>query len=228
MIKISVIIPAHNEENYIEKTLKSLKSQTLSKNEYEIIVCNDASSDKTGEIAKKYTKKVINLKKCDSISQVRNSGAKIAKGNLLLFIDADTTVNKDLLEKTLKVNEPCGLAKEVFIGDLDLKLLNDFNDFLIMYFPEMSVNMGCCMFFNKKLFNFFEGFNEELKTNEDNDLFKRLIKNGFKIGLIDSKIWTSDRRIKAKGLIKYLEKEFKNYMKFILKKKNYNDYEFLK
>ena len=63
MIKISVIIPAHNEEKYIDKTLQSLNNQTLNCDDYEIIVCNDGSTDKTGMIAKKYAGKVLDLKK---------------------------------------------------------------------------------------------------------------------------------------------------------------------
>jgi glycosyltransferase involved in cell wall biosynthesis len=226
MVKISVIIPAHNEEKYIEKTLKSLVNQTTLKNDdYEIIVCNDASADKTSEIAKKYAGKVLDLKKCKSISEVRNKGAKIAKGEILLFIDADTIANKDLLEKLLEVKEPCGICKQVIYGDYDLTFLNNINEFLICYFPKLSVTPGCCMFISKKIFNIIGGFNEELKTNEDNEIFRRIISHNFKIGLINSQVYTSDRRI-GKDFGKILD-QFSNYLNFIFNKKS-KDYEFLR
>jgi 1,2-diacylglycerol 3-alpha-glucosyltransferase len=93
---VSIIIPALNEEKYIEKTLKSVRRQTYPK--IEVIVVDNGSTDRTGEIAKKYANKVI-VEEKRGIGIARNRGAKEAKGDILLFLDADTEIEKDCVEK---------------------------------------------------------------------------------------------------------------------------------
>jgi glycosyltransferase involved in cell wall biosynthesis len=85
---VSIIIPTLNEEKYIESTLKALKNQDY-KGKYEMIVADGLSKDNTVKIAKKYVDKVVLVKE-KGIAKGRNAGAKVAKGNILLFIDADT------------------------------------------------------------------------------------------------------------------------------------------
>lgn len=92
---ISIIIPAYNSEKTIEKLLISLRKSTFS--DYEIIVVDDHSTDNTGEIARKYSDTVITLKKRSGPARARNIGAEKAKGDILLFLDADVVVNADQL-----------------------------------------------------------------------------------------------------------------------------------
>lgn len=99
MVEVSVIIPVYNEENYIEKCLSSLLSQTY-KN-LEIIVVDDGSTDNTVKIIKSF-KKVSLLKgehKGPGFS--RNLGAKQAKGKILVFVDADMTFEKDYIKNLI-------------------------------------------------------------------------------------------------------------------------------
>ena len=87
---ISVIIPTKNEEGYIEKCLVSLNRQR----DYvkEIIVVDGGSTDRTVEIARKYADVVLVDPELDSPGKGRNAGARIAKGSILAFVDADTLV----------------------------------------------------------------------------------------------------------------------------------------
>ena len=85
---VSIIIPAHNEERYIEKTLSHIKKQSY--RNIEIIVVDDGSIDNTTKKAKIYADKIIKLKKRKGVSYARNAGAKVARGDLLVFLDADT------------------------------------------------------------------------------------------------------------------------------------------
>ncbi|MGC9103419.1 MAG: glycosyltransferase [Candidatus Methanodesulfokora sp.] len=87
---ISVIIPTKNEERYIKKCLVSLGKQR--KYIKEIIVVDGGSTDRTVEIARKYADIVLVDPKLDSPGKGRNAGAKIAKGSILAFVDADTLV----------------------------------------------------------------------------------------------------------------------------------------
>ena len=85
-MKFSVIVPAHNSERCIRKCLESIKNQSF-KN-FELIVVCDACEDKTAEIAREYTDKVIEINgKCDGLA--RNAGLDIAKGDWVLFMDSD-------------------------------------------------------------------------------------------------------------------------------------------
>ena len=92
---VSFIVPALNEEKCIEKTLKSLKAQKT-KLKYETIVVDGKSKDRTVAIAKKYAR--IVSQKTLGIANARNIGAKHAKGKLLIFVDADTTIPTDFLD----------------------------------------------------------------------------------------------------------------------------------
>ena len=91
---LSIIIPALNEEKYLPRLLRSIKNQSFK--DYEIIVADANSKDKTRRIAKKFGCKLIK----GGIHAVGiNNGAKKAKGNVLLFLDADTHLPKGFLSK---------------------------------------------------------------------------------------------------------------------------------
>ncbi len=97
-MSVSVVIPALNEEEFIEDTLKSLKAQT--KPPAEIIIMDNGSTDRTVEIAKRYADRVIIVPDV-SIVQLRQKGAEEARNPIIVSTDADTTFPPDWL-KTLK------------------------------------------------------------------------------------------------------------------------------
>lgn len=99
MPKFSIVIPVYNVEKYIKRTLDSIKSQTFK--DYEVIVVNDGSTDKSMDICKKYDVKIINSKHVE-VSEARNIGAKQAKGEYLVFLDSDDWWDKDLLKEINK------------------------------------------------------------------------------------------------------------------------------
>lgn len=96
MPKFSVIIPVYNVEPFIKKCLDSMESQTFK--DYEVIIINDGSTDKSMEIAKNYSFKMINQENKGQ-SAARNRGIKSAKGEYIVFLDSDDTIEKDLLKK---------------------------------------------------------------------------------------------------------------------------------
>lgn len=100
--RISVIIPAHNEEAEIEETLDGILNQKHKS--MEIIVSNDGSKDRTEEIVRGYMKKDPRIKIISSATghsgaYARNKGAKIAKGEILVFQDADARISDNFLKK---------------------------------------------------------------------------------------------------------------------------------
>ncbi len=99
MTKFSIVIPVYNVEKYIGKCLDSVFKQDY-KN-YEVIVVNDGSTDKSMDIVKKYDVKIVNSKH-KGVSSSRNLGVKEATGEYLLFLDSDDYYEKGLLKKISK------------------------------------------------------------------------------------------------------------------------------
>lgn len=105
MAKVSVIIPVYNTGKYVERCLDSLMEQTI-KDEIEIIVINDGSTDNSGEIVKKYIQKQENRqiikyyeKENEGIAKTRNYGMEKATGEYILFVDSDDYIDTQLIEK---------------------------------------------------------------------------------------------------------------------------------
>lgn len=96
---VSIIITTYNYARYIERAIRSAVDQSLDADEYEIIVVNDASTDNTAEILENYAKdvRVFNLEKNVGLAAARNFGIKKARGQFIVFIDADDYVHRDLV-----------------------------------------------------------------------------------------------------------------------------------
>ncbi len=97
-IKYSVIIPAYNAERTLANTLQALLQQTIPREEYEIIVVDDGSTDKTGEIARALADRVIHQENRGPAA-ARNAGVHAARGDIVLFTDADCEPLPDWIEK---------------------------------------------------------------------------------------------------------------------------------
>lgn len=104
-MRLSVIIPAYNEEKRIEKTLLSVDEYLSKENyDYEILVVNDGSKDRTGEVVEALTSRVKNLKLIDNRDNhgkgwVVRKGMLEARGDYRLFVDADNSTTVDHLDK---------------------------------------------------------------------------------------------------------------------------------
>jgi len=105
---LSVIIPACNEENYLEATIGAVRKQNHP--ECEVIVISDGSTDNTDKIASKLADKFLRLEKRQGPAAAKNAGARIAKGDAFVFLDADTLVTEGVL------NEIDSMKKEDLVG----------------------------------------------------------------------------------------------------------------
>ena len=93
---VSVIIPSYNSEKYIGETLESVCAQTYS--DFEVLVMNDCSKDRTAEIVDMYARKdpriqLINLPGNKGVSHARNQGVEKASGEWIAFLDSDDSLN---------------------------------------------------------------------------------------------------------------------------------------
>lgn len=100
MTKVSVIVPVYNAEKFISNTIKNLLSQTLK--DIEIILVNDGSTDKSGEICDSYAKENSNItvihQKNSGVCKARNAGLNVSTGEYIGFCDADDSPDSDLYE----------------------------------------------------------------------------------------------------------------------------------
>jgi glycosyltransferase involved in cell wall biosynthesis len=207
MVKISVIIPAFNEEKFLGNCLFSLKEQDFK--DFEIIVVDNNSTDKTAEIAKKFGAILVSEKN-QGVAFARNRGAKIAKGEILVFTDADTILPKNWLLRIQKEFEndkdlvAFGGSCEFYSGPISVKLASKFllKPFLILdkFFSGGFNLMGCNMATKREAFFKVGGFNEKLKLNEDVEISYRLRKIGKVKFDPNFKVKTSGRRFRH-GLI---------------------------
>jgi len=231
LIKVSVIIPTLNEERYIEDCLKSLKEQSF-KN-YEIIVSDGLSTDNTVKIAKKYTKNVISSKD-KGIGDGRNKGAKIAKGEILLFLDADTIIAPNLISKlseSMENKDIIGLTTEVkskealaLIDIIEFKIYNFFvraSLYLPFLTPQIS---GVCLCIKRSIFQKVGGFDKEMKTCEDLEFCEKAKRYGKFLYLKGSYVNTSIRRMKKWGRLKFLTYQTISLINYILFKKGRMNY----
>ncbi|MEW6671261.1 MAG: glycosyltransferase [Thermodesulfobacteriota bacterium] len=101
-VTYSIIIPAYNEENWLPRTLTSLKTAMAACGlAGEVIVVDNNSTDSTAQIAAEYGARII-FEPRNQISRARNAGADAAGGDYLIFLDADTLLPPDLLKSALK------------------------------------------------------------------------------------------------------------------------------
>lgn len=113
MVRLSIIVPVYNVENYLSKCLDSLLEQDIPKNDYEIIIVNDGSTDNSLTIAESYVDKYSNIRiitqKNLGLGASRNTGIRKSKGKYLLFVDSDDYLQPDCLGMLMEYIETKGL-----------------------------------------------------------------------------------------------------------------------
>ena len=220
---ISVIVPTLNEEKYIEACLKSVKNQDYPR--YEIIVSDSMSKDRTREISKKYARVIIANR---GVSAGRNAGAKVAKGEILVFLDADTLLLPNTLTELANAFDNkhiVGATCPIFPSHYTLRnivLYLSFNNFM---YSTIKLNKpqvpGICCAYRKSAFRKVGGFDENIKTLEDFDLSLRIAKLG-KVKFVESTaVITSHRRFEKWGSIKTVKEYLHNYSRFLLTGKSF-------
>lgn len=178
----SFIIPAHNEEDVIGKCLDSILKQ---KGDYEIIVVNDGSTDKTREIVEEYVKKypekvkLINFAHGHSAAFARNRGAEKARGEWIIFIDADQIVEKSFLKR---VDEFLRENPEITGSDylvFSYKPKTIFQKAWSAY-RKSYPSIGLIHIIKRKVFKELKGFNEKIFYYEDTEFMERFHKAEYK------------------------------------------------
>lgn len=202
MVDASIIIPALNEERYIAKTLESARRQKTSLN-YEIVVADNGSEDRTAEVAERYADKVVNVKR-KGIWIGRNTGAKKSSGKTLVFIDADTVIPPnylDAVDAVLFDDSISGLSC-AFRFEKHSRVLDAIDELSNSYLLFKGVmGKGEILGFNnavrRKVFFEVGGFPNQ--PMEDGAFARKLWEKGRVVYLPEPRVVTSARRISKKG-----------------------------
>lgn len=197
---VSIIVPAYNAQKTINKCIQSLLMLDFPKDQYEIIVVDNNSNDSTAELIKSHPHVIYVKESIQGRSYARNTGAKISKGELLAFIDADVFLEEAWLTHMVasfkKISIGGGQGRIIPSNEDGQIALNNFrirqqneatgntNIILrLMYAESPMVNSAACMY-RKEAFNFVGGFDVLLERHEDIDLAKRVCVAGYDLVVV--------------------------------------------
>ena len=211
---LSIIIIAYNEEKYISGILNSLTNQTIK--DFEVIVVDSNSIDNTEIVAKSFSKnfnafRYLKLDVTKGPGYGRNQGEKIANYEKLLFLDADTKLNNNFVERIVielikrKIEVatcPIRIAEKNPISNIGAYFLNSF---MILLKPVYSSAYGACFISTKEVHSKVNGFDENIAICEDCNYIKKARRlHNINFGILKPYFYTSDRRAKSYGGLTFM------------------------
>lgn len=197
---VSFIVPAYDEEQLIGETLDAIHDSARAVGEpYEVIVVDDASTDRTAEVAVRKGARLLPVYH-RQIAATRNAGAKHASGEILIFVDADTLVTARVVRAAiaaLRGGAVGGGCAGRFSGRIPLyaRLLQAVLD---RVYRIQRVTSGCFLFCGRREFEAAGGFDETLYGAEEFALIRALRRRGRFVILRDA-VATSGRKLRTHG-----------------------------
>ncbi|NWO07462.1 MAG: glycosyltransferase family 2 protein [Alteromonadaceae bacterium] len=184
----SIVIPAYNEEDHIGSCLQSIFNSNYDSTQYEVIVVDNGSQDKTYEIALNFKRARVFQLLEGNVGAVRNYGAYKAQGEILVFIDADCLLDDNWLKRAeglIRKHPNCAYGGGA-------KLPNNSSWIETAWLLQNKGNptlpkhlIGASTMMSSELFFCIGGFDELVSSGEDTELHSRLIKDGIPV-LIDN------------------------------------------
>lgn len=199
---ISFVVPAHNEEALIGACLDSIAramGEVAPRDEFEIVVANDASTDRTGDIARERGAVVIDVS-LRHIAAVRNAGARAVSPRCerLIFLDADTELTSGALAGTLAAfasGAVGGGARFVSDGRIPFFTELTFKFFTNLWF-SLRLAAGCYVFARREAFLSVGGFDERVYAGEEYFISRALKRIG-RFVIVDEPVVTSARKLRT-------------------------------
>jgi glycosyltransferase involved in cell wall biosynthesis len=186
MTEISFVIPAYNEQKFISQTIQSINQHVGDRYSFEVIVVDHGSTDNTAQLATAAHARVLSASGAGTISELRNIGVEQARADVLVFLDADTTITSEWINHFPETyaeirNNPflmAGSKREVPTSASWISRLW-FRPIKTEYEPTHLG--GGHIITTKALFNTIGGFSTELDTGEDYEFCIRARKHGARI-----------------------------------------------
>lgn len=209
-MKVSIIIPTLNEEKILPRLLDSIKSQNF--DDYEVIIADAHSKDRTREIASEYGCLVVDG---GLPGAGRNAGAAAAQGDFLFFLDADVILPHGFIRNVYEEMQD----RYFDLATCEIRPLSDYRlDRVLHRMINLAVKLnlrldpkafGFCIFATKRLFQRIKGFDETIYVAEDNDFVKRASAFRPLHYLSSAYITVSIRRFEKEGRLAYMKKGIK-------------------
>lgn len=208
-MKLSAVVPVYNEEKYLASTLESIAASAKRIEDFELIVVDNESTDGSRAIAGKYGARIVDEAE-HNIGKVRNTGAKNAAGDVLVFVDADTLIPAELFAKIVDEmsDKQCvGGAVAIAYGDEMPRLTGYYVGFCKWMAQFTSMRHGATQFCRADIFAELGGYDTTIYVGEDIEFQTRLgrhakSKGGHSAFIEEPKVITSSRRFVRFGLIK--------------------------
>jgi len=180
-VKISIVVPAFNEEKLISESLQSIHDAASAFSalqwETELIVCDNNSTDQTAELARRAGAKVV-FEPVNQIGRARNAGAASATGDWLIFIDADSQPSAGLFSEVA-----CAIQTGKYLaGGSTVKLAGNYpvgraiTGAWNVLSRIQKWGPGSFIFCEREVFQALGGFSQELFASEELEFFRRLKK----------------------------------------------------
>jgi len=195
---LSIVVPAYNEERLIARTLAAIFDAIARLGvASEVIVVDDGSTDRTAAIARELGASVVSVEK-RQISATRNAGARASSGDMLLFVDADTTVTSEAVRAACEAmrNGAAG-GGSAFRFDRPLPVSWRLIDTLgVPLYRIIKMASGCFLFCTRQAFEATGGFDESMYAGEEGRMSRALGRVGRFVVLRES-VTTSGRKMRA-------------------------------
>lgn len=195
---LSFVIPAHNEERLLRGTLDAIhEAASATGQPYEVIVVDDASTDRTAAVAESCHARVVRVAH-RQIAASRNSGARSAAGDLFFFVDADTRVNPEVVARAIaavRAGAVGGGAAIRFDEPIPF-YARVLTPILVLSFRISRLAAGCFVFCTRDAFFAVGGFHEAYFGGEEVIISRALGRQG-RFVILRSAVVTSGRKLRA-------------------------------
>jgi glycosyltransferase involved in cell wall biosynthesis len=209
---VSIVLPVYNDEDTVEACVRTLIEQDYPKKD--IVIADDSSTDRTPEILAKLAKKHQNIKIVriahSGVTKARNFGIRISRGKIIFYAEGDAIYNKDYVSKAVKElmkdQKMGGVCVTGGLWTVKETIVSKFID-VENRIKRKMLELGkrkpyYAWIFRKEALEEVGGFDEKLFQGEDKDIFMRVKRTGYSIGLVTGVNWRHKR-----------DQDFWNYLK---------------
>ena len=191
---LSFVVPAYNEEKYLGATLASIHAAAKAVGEpYEIIVADDASSDATASVAQGLGARVVTVEN-RQIAKTRNSGARAASGDMLIFVDADTTVDDKVVRAAVEAMRAGAVGGGAAVRfEVAPRWAHALMLLFVPLFRLLKWAAGCFVFCTRAAFENAGGFDETYFAGEE-IIFSMALKRQGRFVVVRPMVTTSARK----------------------------------